>query len=142
MVNDDSLEVLELEIAMMVRALRTRTFENDKKQELKRASYLILLLISKNGPMGVKSIAEKLHLDISTVSRQAAGLMEDELLKKKQSETDRRSYLYDINDKGHDVILHIRQGRKQRFAKMIDQWEDEEIEEFAHLLHKFNNLMN
>lgn len=142
MVNDDSLEVLELEIAMMVRALRTRTVELDKKQELKRASYLILLLISKNGPMGVKSIAEKLHLDISTVSRQAAGLMEDELLKKKQSETDRRSYLYDINDKGHDVILHIRQGRKQRFAKMIDQWEDEEIEEFAHLLHKFNNLMN
>lgn len=142
MVNDDSLEVLELEIAMMVRALRTRTFENDKKQELKRASYLILLLISKNGPMGVKSIAEKLHLDISTVSRQAAGLMEDELLKKKQSETDRRSYLYDINDKGHDVILHIRQGRKQRFAKIIDEWEDKEIEDFAHLLHKFNNLMN
>ncbi|MDO5359976.1 MAG: MarR family transcriptional regulator [Jeotgalicoccus sp.] len=142
MVNDDSLEVLELEIAMMVRALRTRTFENDKKQELKRASYLILLLISKNGPMGVKSIAEKLHLDISTVSRQAAGLMEDELLEKKQSETDRRSYLYDINDKGHDVILHIRQGRKQRFAKIIDEWEDKEIEDFAHLLHKFNNLMN
>lgn len=142
MVNDDSLEVLELEIAMMVRALRTRTFENDKKQELKRASYLILLLISKNGPMGVKSIAEKLHLDISTVSRQAAGLMEDELLEKKQSETDRRSYLYDINDKGHDVILHIRQGRKQRFAKMIDEWEDKEIEDFSHLLHKFNNLMN
>lgn len=142
MVNDDSLEVLELEIAMMVRALRTRTFENDKKQELKRASYLILLLISKNGPMGVKSIAEKLHLDISTVSRQAAGLMKDELLEKKQSETDRRSYLYDINDKGHDVILHIRQGRKQRFAKIIDEWEDKEIEDFAHLLHKFNNLMN
>lgn len=131
MVNDDSLEVLELEIAMMVRALRTRTFENDKKQELKRASYLILLLISKNGPMGVKSIAEKLHLDISTVSRQAAGLMEDELLEKKQSETDRRSYLYDINDKGHDVILYIRQGRKQRFAKIIDEWEDKEIEDFA-----------
>ncbi|HBV22936.1 MAG TPA: MarR family transcriptional regulator [Jeotgalicoccus sp.] len=142
MVNDDSLEVLELEIAMMVRALRTRTFENDKKQELKRASYLILLLISKNGPMGVKSIAEKLHLDISTVSRQAADLMEDELLEKKQSETDRRSYLYDINDKGHDVILHIRQGRKQRFAKIIDEWEDKEIEDFAHLLQKFNNLMN
>lgn len=92
--------------------------------------------------MGVKSIAEKLHLDISTVSRQAAGLMEDELLEKKQSETDRRSYLYDINDKGHDVILHIRQGRKQRFAKIIDEWEDKEIEDFAHLLHKFNNLMN
>lgn len=142
MVNDDSLEVLELEIAMMIRALRSRIAETDKKQEFKRASYLILLLISKNGPMGVKSIAEKLHLDISTVSRQAADLMEDEMLKKKKSETDRRSYLYEINNKGWDTIAHIRQGRKQRFAKMIDEWEDTEIEDFAHLLQKFNNLMN
>lgn len=142
MVNDESLEVLELEIAMMVRALRTRTVELDKKQELKRASYLILLLISKNGPMGVKSISEKLHLDISTVSRQAADLMNDEMLEKKQSETDRRSYLYDINNKGWNMIAHIRRGRKQRFSKMINEWEDTEIEEFAHLLQKFNNLMN
>lgn len=142
MVNDESLEVLELEIAMMVRALRTRTVELDKKQELKRASYLILLLISKNGPMGVKSIAEKLHLDISTVSRQAADLMNDEMLEKKQSETDRRSYLYDINNKGWNMIAHIRRGRKQRFSKMINEWEDTEIEEFAYLLQKFNNLMN
>ena len=127
---------------MMVRALRSRIAETDKKQEFKRASYLILLLISKNGPMGVKSIAEKLHLDISTVSRQAADLMEDEMLKKKKSETDRRSYLYEINNKGWDTIAHIRQGRKQRFAKMIDEWEDTEIEDFTHLLQKFNNLMN
>lgn len=142
MVNDESLEVLELEIAMMVRALRSRIAETDKKQEFKRASYLILLLISKNGPMGVKSISEKLHLDISTVSRQAADLMNDEMLEKKQSETDRRSYLYDINNKGWNMIAHIRRGRKQRFSKMINEWEDTEIEEFAYLLQKFNNLMN
>lgn len=142
MVNEESLEVLELEIAMMVRALRSRTVDLDESQELNRASYLILLLISRNGPMGVKSIAEKLHLDISTVSRQAAGLLTEELLEKKQSRTDRRSYIYDINDKGWDVIAHTRKSRKQRFSKMIDKWEDEDIDEFARLLQKFNNLMN
>lgn len=142
MINDEYLEVLELEIATMVRALRTRTVELDNTQEFRRASNLILLLISRNGPMGVKSIAERLHLDISTVSRQAADLMEDEMLEKKESKTDRRSYLYDINDKGSARISHIRQGRKQRFSKMIDEWEVTEIEEFTRLLHKFNNLMN
>ena len=141
MVNDESLEVLELEIAMMVRALRSRNAEQDKKQELKRASYLILLLLSKNGPMGVKLIAEKLHLDISTVSRQAADLLADELLEKKQSETDRRSYLYDINDKGWDVLTHIRYSRQKRFSRIIEEWDETEIEEFARLLHKFNQLM-
>lgn len=142
MVNEESLEILELEIAMMVRALRSRTVDLDESQELNRASYLILLLISRNGPMGVKSIAEKLHLDISTVSRQAAGLLTEELLEKKQSRTDRRSYIYDINSKGWDVITHTRKSRKQRFSKMIDKWEDEDIDEFARLLQKFNNLMN
>lgn len=142
MVNEESLEILELEIAMMVRALRSRTVDLDEVQELNRASYLILLLISRNGPMGVKSIAEKLHLDISTVSRQAAGLLTEELLEKKQSRTDRRSYIYDINSKGWDVIAHTRKNRKQRFSKMIDKWEDEDIDEFARLLQKFNNLMN
>lgn len=142
MVNEESLEILELEIAMMVRALRSRTVDLDESQELNRASYLILLLISRNGPMGVKSIAEKLHLDISTVSRQAGGLLTEELLEKKQSRTDRRSYIYDINDKGWDVIAHTRKNRKQRFSKMIDKWEDEDIDEFARLLQKFNNLMN
>jgi hypothetical protein len=66
----------------------------------------------------------------------------EELLEKKQSRTDRRSYIYDINSKGWDVITHTRKSRKQRFSKMIDKWEDEDIDEFARLLQKFNNLMN
>lgn len=142
MVNDESLESLELEIAMMVRALRTRTVELDKKQEFKRASYLILLLITKNGPMSVKHIAKKLHLDISTVSRQAADLLADDMLSKQPSKTDGRSYLYDINSKGLDMMTHIRQSRKQRFSKMIQEWDETEIEEFARLMKKFNSLMN
>ncbi|CAD2081719.1 putative HTH-type transcriptional regulator YxaD [Jeotgalicoccus coquinae] len=142
MINDESLETLELELAMMVRALRTRSVELNKKQELKRASYLILLLITKNGPMSVKQISEKLHLDISTVSRQAADLLADHMLYKKPSETDRRSYLYAINDKGLDMMKYIRHSRQQRFSKMIDEWDQTEIDEFAHLLKKFNSLMN
>ncbi|CEA01194.1 MarR family protein [Jeotgalicoccus saudimassiliensis] len=141
MTNDETLETLELELAMMVRALRTRSVELDKKQELKRASYLILLLITKNGPMSVKQISGKLHLDISTVSRQAADLLADDMLYKKPSETDGRSYLYAINDKGLDMMTYIRHSRQQRFSKMTDEWDQAEIEEFTRLMKKFNSLM-
>ena len=141
MANDDSLEILELEIAMMVRALRYRHSHQDKNQEMKRAGYLILLVLSKKGPMSVKNIAEKLHLDISTVSRQAAILLNDDLLDKNPSETDRRSYLYAVNSRGWDVISHARHSRQHRFSKMIDEWNDSEIDEFARLLNKFNRLM-
>lgn len=136
--NDETLESLELEIAMFVRAIRNEHGVPDKNQELRRASYLILLLLKRKGPSGVKAIAETLHLDISTVSRQAAGLMDEGLLNRTQSDTDRRSYLYELNAEGTDALIKSRPGRQQRFSNMINEWDDSEINEFARLLHKFN----
>ncbi|WP_083413525.1 MarR family winged helix-turn-helix transcriptional regulator [Salinicoccus halodurans] len=141
MVNDKSLEKLELEIAMMVRGLRNRATEVDEKQKLRRASYFIMLIISDKGPMGVKDMADQLHLDVSTVSRQAGDLLKKEFLKKTPSETDRRSYTYEITEKGWEALASNREGRQDRFRTMIEQWETGEIEEFARLLKKFNSLL-
>lgn len=127
---------------MMVRSLRNRTTELDETRELRRASYFILLIISNKGPMGVKNMAEQLQLDISTVSRQAGELSMKNLLKKKPSETDRRSYTYEITDKGWEILSSNREPRQERFHKMINQWDEGEIEEFARLLKKFNNLLD
>lgn len=142
MVNDQSLEALELEIAMMVRSLRNRATDLDETQELRRASYFILLIISNKGAMSVKNMAEHLHLDTSTVSRQAGELLKKELLKKIPSESDRRSYAYELTDKGRKMLSSSREPRQERFQKMIDQWNEGEIEEFARLLRKFNSLLD
>ncbi|WP_411842549.1 MarR family winged helix-turn-helix transcriptional regulator [Salinicoccus sp. HZC-1] len=142
MVNDKSLEKLELEIAMMVRGLRNAATEGDETQNLRRASYFILLIISDKGPMSVKDMAKHLHLDISTISRQAADLLKKGLLEKKPSETDRRSYSYEITEKGWEILASNREGRQDRFQKMIDRWDEGEIEEFARLLRNFNSLLD
>lgn len=142
MVNDKSLEKLELEIAMMVQRLKNAAAERDEVKNLRRASYFILLIISDKGPLGVKDMAGQLNLDISTISRQAGELSKKDLLKKMPSETDRRSYTYDMTEKGWAVFASNREGRQDRFHKMIDQWEVDEIEEFARLLKKFNTLLD
>ncbi len=139
-VNDKSLEKLELELAMMVRRLRNAAAEGDEAKHLRRASYFILLIISDKGPMSVKDMAEQLHLDISTISRQAGDLSKKDILRKVPSEKDRRSYDYEMTEKGREIFTSNRHGRQERFHKMIDQWEVGEIEEFARLLKKFNNL--
>lgn len=140
-VNEKSLEKLELEIAMMVRGLRNRATEVDEEQKLRNASYFIMLIILNKGPMGVKDMAAQLHLDISTVSRQAGDLAKKGLLEKTPSETDRRSYTYAISDKGWEVLASNREGRQDRFSQMIEQWDDKEMETFALLLKKFNTLL-
>ena len=140
MVNDRSLEKLELEIAMMVRRLRHRAPDIDEKQKLQRASYFIMLILADKGPMGVKDMSDRLHLDVSTVSRQAGDLLKKEFLKKTPSEMDKRSYKYEMTDKGEQVLESNRESREERFRKMIDRWDAEEIEEFARLLKKFNSL--
>lgn len=142
MVNDKSLEVLELEIAMMVRSLRNRTTEMDESQELRQASYFILLIISNKGAMSVKDMADQLHLDVSTVSRQAGELAKKDLLKKIPSEIDRRSYFYELTNKGWKILSSNRVPRQERFQKMISQWDEDEIDDFSRLLKKFNNLLD
>lgn len=140
--NDRSLEKLELQLAMMVRRVKKQTANVNKEQHLKSASYLILLLISESGPMGVKQIASLLHLDISTVSRQAAELQEEGKLSKQQSQTDGRAYDYQLTSKGIESLNKAHYYRQERFRKLTDEWDDDDIEVFAYLLKKFNDIGN
>ena len=100
-----------------------------------------MLILSDQGPMGVKDMACRLHLDVSTVSRQAGDLLKKEFLKKTPSQTDRRSYTYEMTKKGQEAFESNRGSREERFQKMIDQWNEGEIEEFTRLLKKFNSLV-
>lgn len=140
--NDKSLETLELQLAMMVRRIKKQAANVNKEQHLKSASYLILLLISESGPMGVKQIASLLHLDISTVSRQAAELQELGKIVKKQSPDDGRAYDYHLTEKGVESLKCARSHRQERFKKLTEEWEDNDIADFAYLLKKFNDIGN
>ncbi|HAL00781.1 MAG TPA: MarR family transcriptional regulator, partial [Exiguobacterium sp.] len=67
--SQQSLETIELELAILIRRLTTATADN---RNLDRASYLLLRQLADSGNVGVKTLARELQLDVSTVSRQAA----------------------------------------------------------------------
>ena len=138
--HDQALEKLELQLGMLVRQLKYRTSKISESQELKSASYLILLLLSEEGAMGVKQLSEHLFLDISTVSRQAAELLKQDKIKKISSETDRRAYKYDLTVEGKETLKRARSKRQERFNTISNEWTAEEIENFTTLLFKFNHL--
>lgn len=73
MLRRQAIEVIENEVMDFIRRIITSERRNGR---LDRSAFVILRQLSTHGPAGVKTLADQLHLDMSTVSRQAAALVE------------------------------------------------------------------
>ncbi|MFH5181295.1 MarR family winged helix-turn-helix transcriptional regulator [Paenibacillus sp. TAB 01] len=70
MKDNDLVEIINYQMAILVR----RGTSAVKLGNLERSHYLLLQHLSDFGAIGVKALADEFHLDVSTVSRQAAAL--------------------------------------------------------------------
>ncbi|NRF96214.1 MarR family transcriptional regulator [Paenibacillus frigoriresistens] len=139
--NKQSLESLEIEMAILVRRLTSLT--SDKKiDNLDRSAYLLLHQISTHGCAGVRTLADAFQLDISTVSRQAAALEQKEYVYRIPDPQDRRAYALQITDLGNQELVEYKQARSDRLKEVLKDWSDEECQAFAQLLKKFNLAIN
>jgi DNA-binding MarR family transcriptional regulator len=134
------LEKIELEMAVLVRRVTSITSKN-KIGNLDRSAYLLLHQLSVHGPLGVKTLAENLQLDTSTVSRQAASLEKKGYVYKVPDHVDRRAYFLQLTKSGTEDFNEYKKARLDRFEVLTDDWTDEEREQFGHLLKKFNKAI-
>ncbi|MFJ5621351.1 MarR family winged helix-turn-helix transcriptional regulator [Peribacillus loiseleuriae] len=135
--NENSLETIELEMAVLIRRITSIT--SDKRNGiLDRSAYLLLHQLYVQGSSGVKALADEFQLDISTVSRQAAGLEQKGYVEKVPDPMDGRAYFYQITDLGIKVLVEYKQGRLDRITKLLNGWSDKDCERFGDLLRKFN----
>ena len=122
---DQSLEVIELELAVLIR--RITSYSTHKKiGKLDRSAYLILHQIAVGGAAGVKTLAGEFQLDISTVSRQAAALEHKGYLYKTPDPTDGRAYTFQITELGIKELNEDKQARMKRAKEVTKNWTDEE----------------
>jgi DNA-binding MarR family transcriptional regulator len=133
---EPSLETIELEMAILSR--RITSISGKKIGKLDRSAYLLLHQISSHGSAGVKTLADEFHLDISTVSRQAAALEKKGYVYRIPDPLDGRSYSLKITDLGTKEMLECKRARLARIAKLLENWSEEERKAFGQLLRKFN----
>ncbi|EFM08609.1 transcriptional regulator, MarR family [Paenibacillus curdlanolyticus YK9] len=133
---DPSIETIELEMALLLR--RITFLSNRKLGNLDRSAYLLLHYIAAHGPAGVKAMADGLHLDISTVSRQAAALEQKGYVYKVQDPNDRRSYELHKTELGNQMLAQFKEIRLNFIQNMLSEWPEEDRERFGELLGKFN----
>lgn len=136
--NHQSLEGVELELALLIRRL-TSLVSYQKVGSLDRAAYLLLTHIFLSGACNVKTLSHTFHLDISTVSRQVSSLEQKGYVRRVPDELDGRAFILSITELGEQLLADDKANRIARLGNVLDNWTDSEMKQFGELLKKFNH---
>jgi DNA-binding MarR family transcriptional regulator len=134
------LERLQHQVALFARrAEQTRLGGVGKaRNSMDRAAYLLLNRLDREGPMGVKALAEAMGIDSSTVTRQVAPLVDTGLVKRTSHPDDGRAVVLAVSPRGRGRLDEVRDSRRQLMAQVTGDWTTGEREVFTDLLVRFN----
>src|SRR5437660_2813135 len=85
--------------------------------DLDRASYAVLFRLEE-GPARLSDLAQRVGVDISTLSRQVHHLEAAGLVGRSVMEEDRRAALLSVTDKGRDFVHRIRAAKRPAITQM------------------------
>lgn len=137
-------ERLQHEVAVFARrAEQTRLGGVDRVRNcMDRAAYLLLNRLDREGPMGVKALAEGMGIDSSTVTRQVAPLVESGLVKRTSHPEDGRAVVLALSPRGQSRLAEVRASRRALMAEITDDWTPIERADFTTLLGRFNAALS
>jgi DNA-binding MarR family transcriptional regulator len=100
--------------------------------------YPVLFCLS-GAPLRVSAVADSIHSDVSTVSRQVSHLVQHGLLEKIGDPDDGRAQLLSLSPTGREVIDKLVRGRGQWFGQLLASWSDEDVRAFDAYLTRFGD---
>jgi DNA-binding MarR family transcriptional regulator len=92
-------------------------------------------------PRRVSVLADCVHSDVSTVSRQVSTLESHGLVDKVSDPDDGRAQVVRLSDEGQTLIAGIQQQRTEWFRELMDDWTPEEASDFADHLERFGGAL-
>jgi DNA-binding MarR family transcriptional regulator len=112
-------------------------YQAENPDAVDRATYLLLVHLVKDGARRAGALAEAVHSDPSTVSRQIAQLVRLGLVERVADPADGRATLLVATDEGRRVFDENRRMRNAAIAGLMADWPDDERHAFARLLTRF-----
>ncbi|MGZ8749995.1 MAG: MarR family winged helix-turn-helix transcriptional regulator, partial [Pseudonocardia sp.] len=114
-------------------------YQAEHTDAVDRATYLLLVHLAKDGAHRAGALAEAVHSDPSTVSRQVAHLVQLGLVERVADPADGRATLLVATAEGRRVFDENRQLRNRSLATMMSDWPDVDRQAFARLLTRFTD---
>ncbi|RAJ41390.1 DNA-binding MarR family transcriptional regulator [Kitasatospora sp. SolWspMP-SS2h] len=133
---------VEREVATLFRRSRARAAETSRlvHPELEAGAYVLLGFIRESGRARVTDVGLHFGVGKATVSRQIRAIEELGLLHRETDPLDRRASLVSLTEEGERRFAAAREVRMARFRASLSGWELGELEQFARLLERFNEL--
>ena len=114
-------------------------YQAEHPDAVDRATYLLLVHLAKDGARRAGALAEAVHSDPSTVSRQIAQLVRLGLVERVADPADGRASLLVATEEGRRVFDENRRMRNSRIAGLMADWTDDDRDAFARLLTRFTD---
>lgn len=122
----------------MMKAQLTAQLPND----LDLATVGLLLHLSVDGPCRQGELADKVHLDPSTVSRHVAQLVRSGYAERAVHPDDGRVVQLQPTETGRALCVGFAEHRHAVIAQVMAHWADEDVKQLTHLLARMNDDMD
>jgi DNA-binding MarR family transcriptional regulator len=100
-----------------------------------------LLFNLKERPLRVSALADIVHSDVSTVSRQVSTLVDLGFVTRGPDPDDGRAQALSLTDEGSALLAAIREDRDRWLQGLLADWPDDDVASFsAHLRHFASDL--
>lgn len=135
----DSFEACANELIAFVRgAKRMSAVPVPDAPALERPALMLMYGAMEHDPLRPSALADLLYLDLSTVSRQLAGLEAAGWMVRERDPEDKRAFLVRLTDDGRRVLRANLAARRALLMDVLTDWSEEERLEFARLLGSLN----
>jgi DNA-binding MarR family transcriptional regulator len=113
-------------------------FQAQHKDGIEQAAYFLLACLVTEGPQRTTALAEAVHSDTSTVSRQVGALVRHGLVERQADPVDGRACLLAATPLGHTCFDEQHKARTEQVAGVLRHWTSEDLRTVASLLERLN----
>lgn len=132
------------ELALLFRSLKGlhHAVLTDLGERVEMPATAVLSTLADRGRTRPSALAELLHLDLSSISRQAAALEREGWVSRERDPDDSRAFLLDLTPAGRAVLDRVRAGRVTQLRRLLPTWSDADLADFAGSLFRFRSALN
>lgn len=133
----------EAVVNQMIRFVRltkraSAKFQAQHKDGIEQAAYFLLACLVTEGPQRTTALAEAVHSDTSTVSRQVGALVRHGLVERQADPGDGRACLLAATPLGRTCFDEQHKARTEQVAGVLRHWTSEDLRTVASLLERLN----
>jgi DNA-binding MarR family transcriptional regulator len=135
----DTADAVGTQLVRLVRLMEREhaQYQAENPDAVERATYHLLVHLVKDGPRRASALAEAVHSDPSTISRQVGHLVKLGYVERTADPVDGRATLLAATAEGRRVFEENRRQRNENIARMLAHWSPDDSEVLTDLLGRF-----